>query len=105
MTQIRPALNERLYQDVQVFARAMLASRDLDPIYDVLRALYYALDLAGETALWFTALYLAYYNLPSALVAFRAVPEPGYIPERLLTLPIAVERRNLLGGRLRQNVA
>jgi len=99
------ALNEQLYTDVKTFARAMLASRDLDPIYDVLRALYYALDLAGETALWFTALYLAYYNLPSALVAFRAVPEPGYIPDRLLSLPIAVERRNLLGGRISRHIA
>lgn len=97
-------IDERLYQDALTFGRAMVVSRDLDPIYDMLRALYAELELDHAARLWFTALYLAYYDLPSALTVFRACPEMAELPSWALTLPIAVERRNLRGGLLPQNL-
>lgn len=105
--------SRKLYEDVKTFARAMLESRDLDPLYDVLRELYVAMDLDEERALWFTTLYLAYYNLPSALTAFWYLPlDDAYEllhgagePQALTALPMATERRNLrIGGKVVLNL-
>ncbi len=79
----------------------MLASKDLDPLYDVLRALYADMGLAGEDALWFTTLYLAYYHLPSALLAFERCPTVSSpLGADLAGLSTGIERRNLRGGKV-----
>jgi hypothetical protein len=98
-------------QHIVDFGVAMLESRDIDPIYPLLEYLYR--DRLGETpdreerALWQTVLYVAFYNLPSALTAYREIGWPetsdlkleDRIPvAHLSRLPIGTERRGLRGG-------
>lgn len=55
--------------DLRTFAEWHVASQDIDPVYPVLA------DIEGELCrddyerVWFTFLYVAYYNLPSAVMA------------------------------------
>ena len=80
-------------EDIAEFARWHLASGDVDPAYPVLRRL---LPDGDEQALRFVFLYVAYYNLPSALGAWsRGVfTEPGRLPdETVAKFPTGTERR------------
>jgi hypothetical protein len=81
------------------FGRHMLDSEDIDPIYPVLRQLVSDLELDNAQAEWLVILYLAYYEITSALTAFHAHPEPGstsvFHDERTLKLPTGIERRGL----------
>lgn len=81
-----------------------MASEDIDPVYPVLRALYAAQGWAEAQALWFTTLYVAFYHLGSAWVAFQERPDPGPLPARVTRLAIAVERRGLRGGKVLAHV-
>ena len=102
--QTRPV--DQYWQDLVAFTREMLASKDIDPLYDMLRGLYERLQLNSEERLWFTTLYVAFYNLPSALSAWRLLGDyVGVTHERLdqhkpvlRTLPTGIERRGLRGG-------
>lgn len=80
--------------DFKDFARLMIETKDIDPLYPVMRELYELMELGEEEALWATAVYLAYYNLPSGLVARNLVTRRLQgVPSVLPPLPIAVERR------------
>lgn len=93
----------KLLNDLYFFAIHHTESQDIDPVYPVLKWYYNREGFDSETALWFTTLYLAYYNLGSAATAFNVCPEFTVIPysPELCTFPIATERRNLLGGKLK----
>lgn len=95
-----------LVADLRRFGVEHIVSRDIDPAYPVLDWVYSILDLSDEQALWFTVLYLGYYNLPSALIAFNRYPEPcwGVDPETAV-LSCATERRGLRGGRVNEFLA
>jgi len=70
-----------------------VASRDIDPLYPVLRWVTRAWE--PERRLWFLALYVAHYNVCSALAALDATSEArsgANVPPKL---PIATERRGL----------
>lgn len=94
--------NAQLMDDLARFARYQLATRDIDPVYPVLRALYGAHpEWSREMRLWHTLLYVAYYNLPSSYRAFQHVSTPEnvhLIPFDILRLPTGIERRGLRGG-------
>jgi hypothetical protein len=100
----------KTFDDFVTFGRLMIASRDLDPLYDVLVSLYEAKGLNEERRLWFTALYLAYYNLPSAAAAFYVVPSlrhfeeyamhDSVVSEVIKGYPTGIERRGLRGGKV-----
>lgn len=81
------------------FGRHMLDSADIDPVYPVLRQLIADLGLDNAEAEWLVILYLAYYEITSALTAFRTHPEPGstsiFHDEQTLKLPTGIERRGL----------
>jgi hypothetical protein len=81
------------------FGKHMLDSEDIDPIYPVLRQLISDLELGRPQAEWLVVLYLAYYEITSALTAFRAHPDPDdrSICGDLTTLklPTGIERRGL----------
>lgn len=80
--------------DIIAFGRAHVASGDIDPTYPVLRHIVRSWALTPDEALWLTNLYVAYYHLPSALMAFRMQPNPRLaLPEEALTLPCGTERR------------
>lgn len=80
--------------DIIAFGRAHIASGDIDPTYPVLRHIVRSWGLTANEALWLTNLYVAYYHLPSALIAYRMQPNPALaLPEEALTLPCGTERR------------
>jgi hypothetical protein len=97
-------VNQKLFTDFVTFGREQIACDDLDPAYPVLRALLAGLE--PEQKLWFLTLYLGYYNLPSALSAFRALPLPKSLWNKpdVLRLACATERRGLRGGKVRDNI-
>jgi hypothetical protein len=81
-----------LIDDFMEFAGHQLYSKDNDPVYEVLREL----DLGAE----FIHFYVAFYDLPSALQAWRAGMRAHNADEfpDLARLRTGVERRGLRGG-------
>lgn len=81
------------------FARHMVDSWDIDPVYPVLRQLIDDEALEPPQAEWLTVLYLASYNLASAATAFFRYPDPRACrilnDLRTLKLPTGIERRGL----------
>jgi hypothetical protein len=99
---------DEVMDQVADFSKLLIQSRDVDPDYALLSAVYthiLQVPKQSETALWFTALYLAYNSTPSALAAFRLQPEPGYMPQEAVKYPCAVERRGLRGGKVIDHIA
>lgn len=91
--------------DLVEFARIEVASGDLEPWAEVLRALADADAVTGEGLLWLIKLYNAYDSLGSAWAVFRRWPSPGrwFLAEdadEAATYPCTQERRNLRGGRV-----
>jgi len=66
----------------------LIGSRDIDPVYPVLRAVYDDLDLPTNERHLFTLAYLATYNLASAYHLWAD-------PTSTRKLPIGIERRGL----------
>ncbi len=91
-----PAGNEALWSDFKRFARAQIASDDLDPTYPLLRAFYNMERIPQETALWRTFLYVAFYHLGSAETAWRHFPQVTPV-SGLAGLPTGIERRGFRG--------
>lgn len=88
-------------RDVAAFAGWQLASTDIDPVYPVLRELQR--EMSEDEALWFTFVYVAFYNLPSATIFYPELLKSlydilPYVPRTLFSLPTGVERRGLRGG-------
>lgn len=86
-----------LTDDFISFARFQIAIGDVDPAYPVLRHLQR--NMGREAALWHTFLYVAFYNLASAVEAFAACPTPNCeLSLDLASRPTGIERRGLRGG-------
>ena len=106
-----PDLDPRTFQDLCTFARALIATQDLDPIYPLLRQVVHAQGLTRPQEFWLVLLYLAFYNTASAWTMFQAFPEPEHVldqpasmaaweqPRRKL-LKVNLERRGLRGGKV-----
>lgn len=83
------------------FSRAQIESGDIDPTYPVLKSVYQARNYSKEQALWYTLLYVTWYNLGSSEVAFERLPEPPKKPIRAsLKMPTGIERRSFRGNEL-----
>lgn len=95
-------INPQLLNDFVVFGRELIRSQDIDPLYPVLQWL--EKDMEPEQALWFTFLYLTYYNLASGTRAFELLETPQEFPAQFERLRIATERRNLNGNKVRPHV-
>jgi hypothetical protein len=89
-----------LIADMARFGRRLIQSGDIDPAYPVLKHLYQARSLDLEQALWQTAVYVAFYHLPSALAFYREHPSPGRITDADAPFPCGIERRGLRGGKV-----
>jgi len=88
-----------LWADFVTFARAHLATWDIDPAYPVLRETYASEKLDPETALWRTLVYLAFYDLSSAEKAWIFYPTPSHVdPSRLMGYKTGIERRGFRGN-------
>lgn len=106
LTKVQTAVS---LDDVAMFGWRMLGSKDIDPVYPVLQYILEYHDLKGlkdERGLWLTVLYVAFYNLPSALTAFRWVPMMPIEDECISAwnLPIGIERRGLRGGKISKHL-
>ncbi len=73
---------KKQFQDIAQFGRAMILSGDVDPQFPALRNFYKALGLDKNTAIWWTAVYLAYYHLGSAIKGWEAYPKPEHIRKK-----------------------
>lgn len=85
--------------DLAAFADEAKRSGDLDPAYPLLACL--EKGMTEEEALWYSFVYVAYYNLTSANMAWGLVKEwldGGELPTAVLRLPTGTERRGLRGG-------
>jgi len=82
-----------LFDDFLAFSEHHIESRDVDPLYPVLRKVHDLMGLNVEERIQHCMLYLAYYNLVSAMKAWG---EPMTL--QLAKLPCGTERRGLRGG-------
>ena len=82
------------------FSRWHARSGDVDPVYPVLRAIGERWRLDREALLDLALLYVAYYDLGSALTVWTEMDgwAPGPVTDEQARLPTGVERRNLRGG-------
>lgn len=70
-----------IWKDFDVFSRALITSKDVDPVYPFVKN-YLRLnkDVEGE---WFIFLYVMFYSLDSAIKITREFPLPGSFSENL----------------------
>ncbi len=83
-------------EDLAEFAKWHIASGDIDPAYPVLAALTEALCDNDDETLRFIFLYVTYYDLPSAIGAWKrgVFRQPGCPPDDLTArFPTGTERR------------
>ena len=73
------------------FANGQIQSWDIDPMYPLLKHAYGLKNLNTEQAIWHTLLYLAWYHIGSAEVAWKRWPEPCHVMGP--PLPTGIERR------------
>jgi hypothetical protein len=94
--------------DLARFAELHVESMDIDPAYPVIAWIERELELDDDNALAHTLLYVAYYNLSSAVYIWlhwdelqrdRATWDRNRVAAGTLTMPTGVERRGLRGGK------
>jgi hypothetical protein len=95
-------MSAKVFEDFAFFCQHQLVSKDVDPVYPLLRLL--VSPLLEEQALWHTLLYVGYYSLPSSRAAFDRVPSVDALPLSLSRLPTGVERRGFRGGTITRHV-
>ncbi len=88
-----PVSSKKILREYLEFHQVQQYSTDMDPIYPVLKYIIDKTRIHREESIWLTFLYVAYYNIGSALLAFEKYPTPE-LPSDLLKLPCATERRN-----------
>lgn len=71
----------------------MVEVNEMDPVYPVLKEIGRLLDLDEEQLNWLIHVYVAYYDMGSALRCFESNPEPRVPQTPILGLFCATERR------------
>lgn len=103
-----PPMDRAQLDALATFAQHHVSSRDIDPAYPVIAWIERDLELDDDSALWHTLVYVAYYNLASAvyiwlhpdeLLRDRATFTSARVAAGTLVLPTGVERRGLRGGK------
>lgn len=78
--------NRDIYKDFDVFTRSLIATKDVDPVYPLLKTIFDKSSI-GSYNLWFTFCYVGFYNIKSGLEMFRMFSSPEYFnKERFITL-------------------
>jgi hypothetical protein len=93
-------MNENHLRHFVEFSKRQLSSGDIDPMYPVLREVYAKEEVDLETALWRTFLYVTWYNVGSAELAWKRYPSPARLDT--IRLPTGTERRAFRGNDLAQ---
>lgn len=91
-------------QDFMTVVKQQLTCSDFDAEHPVWIYLIDKLGLDREQSLWFSLLYMAYYDEASAWHTFNN-SDPFTVPKIAIHLPIGKNRRNLWGGRIVQHFA
>lgn len=92
-------MNQRLFSDFCKFATAQIRIGDIDPVYPILKTYYNMRGMAGERALWFTFLYVLWYNVGVAERLYNQYNYPATIRrDKLEGLPTGIERRGFRGN-------
>jgi len=86
------------------FSQRQYDCLDYDPFHPLLWYMGRHLGLIDKEALWLSTLYMAFYNIGSAYVAFVNGDPWKELPDWVLKLPIGVQRRNLRGGKVREHL-
>lgn len=60
------------YADFELYSRALIESKDVDPVYPVVKWIVERYDFQPE---WFVFVYTAFYNLESAIIMCREMPD------------------------------
>jgi len=68
--------NKKLLDDLKVFSGPYLESKDIDPVYPVLKKVNEIDKLSLNKALWRTIWYITWYHLGSAEKCFKLWPKP-----------------------------
>lgn len=97
-----------IFDDFRHFCLNQIESRDIDPIYPVLKEVYRLMGFSPEEGLWFTVLYNLLYNMGSTWKLFNFFPsrhiiERGSARDEIREfckgpLPTGVERRGFRGN-------
>lgn len=90
--------------DFMEFGQRLVASDDVDPLYPFLRHIYAKLSLTDEQRLWFTFLYVASYNIASALWLFQRYPTVREVNRDVNGIPTGVERRGNRGRMMQGHI-
>ena len=77
-----PEENIEFFQDFCEFSKKMLSSKDIDPMYSVLKTYYKNMDLPKNIALWRTFIYVATYHIGCAELAWQKWPVPTVVMSR-----------------------
>jgi hypothetical protein len=95
-------ISPKLLSDFILFSQRQYDCLDYDPFHPMLAHL--TARLPREAALWYSTLYMAFYNIGSAYVAFRNSDPLKPLPAWTDKLPVGVQRRNLRGGLVRKHL-
>jgi len=91
-------LQTHLFEDFCTFAKAHIESKDIDPVYPVLKALYEQHDLPQAIRIWRTILYVAVYDIGTAYTLWEQYPEPQTVS--IYAPKTGIERRGFRGNAL-----
>jgi hypothetical protein len=94
--------NPKLFRDFVHFSQRQYDCLDYDPFHPIL--FHMQKGMSEEEGLWFSTLYMAWYNIGSAYIAFRNSDPLKLPPLWTSQLPVGVQRRNLYGGLVRQHL-
>ncbi len=89
----------KLLDDFIHFSQRQYDCLDYDPFHPMLAKMREGMDY--EDGLWLSTVYMAFYNIGSAWVAFKSAKPGGPLPAWAYKLPIGVQRRNLRGGKVK----
>lgn len=110
----RAVVSELRLADMTTFGLELRRSKDIDPVYPVLKCLSDHLEWSESDAIWACYVYLTYYNLASAYAALEIGSTPQNMSvalndrdcvETLKRLPTGIERRGLRGGNVIPHIA
>lgn len=88
--------NANLFRDFCNFSKLAVASKDIDPVYPMLKRYYQRRGIIGQQAIWHTLLYVTFYHLGSAELMWSKYPHPTVIAKPI-KLPTGIERRGFRG--------
>lgn len=64
-------MDSKFYDDFGLYCRALIGSKDVDPTYPVIKSI---IEKEGVDPLWFAFVYVAFYNLETAILMCREIP-------------------------------